>query len=226
MCCIVLKSDTAFAKDYDYAWSTKINDPETGQNFYICSFFDKESSVPFENVVSHHWQGPNSAEIYFSINETLEIYNELDPDLLEAIIWQESNYNPVCKLGSCYGLMQVNDIYHRNRANKFSKSIKSVNDWYDIDTNIKVGADLFWDILCACDGNETKALMMYNMGNRGATLYDSGVVSDYAKSVLNKRDVIKEERLRGENLWLKRLAQIQQKSLDGQLEQQKQEKIN
>lgn len=219
---IVLQSNTVFAKEYDYAWLTELKDAKTNENFYVYSFFEAELRT---DIVAHHYTGDYSAQIYYVLEEVSSIYNELDKDLLEAIIWQESNYNPYSKLGTCYGLMQINDCYHRGRASKLLIPIYSTKDWYNINTNIKVGADLFWDILCACDGNETKALMMYNMGNRGATLYDNGVISSYAKSVLQKRDIIKEERLRGEDLWLKRIAQIQQKSLDVQLEQQKQEKL-
>ena len=216
------QTTTILAKDYEFAWLTKLNDPETERDFYVFSYFREDSPDSIKNLVARHYSGDYAADIYYSLDEVAKLYDELDQDLLEAIIWQESTYNPFCKTGTCYGLMQINDKYHRGRASNFSISVNSAQDWYDIDTNIKVGADLFWDILSACDGNETKALMMYNMGNKGATLYDQGVVSSYAKSVLQKRDIIREERLKGESLWQERMEQIRQKALAAQQGPQKQ----
>lgn len=58
------------------------------------------------------------------------------PELLEAIIYHESRYQPDVENGTCKGLMQINTPCHKERMEKLE-----ITDIYDVYENVHVGAD-------------------------------------------------------------------------------------
>lgn len=119
------------------------------------------------------------------IREVASEYN-MDYFFVESIAWHESrlqqdaiNYD-----GSCIGVMQVSTRWHSERANDLGVSI------YDTYGNIKTGCDYLHELFIKYE-DPALVLMIYNMGNKGLELYNEGVISDYAMSVLEKAEVLR-----------------------------------
>ena len=58
------------------------------------------------------------------------------PELLEAIAWKESSFNPDAVNGTCKGLMQINTSVHQDKLDVYG------GDWSDPHTNIYAAAML------------------------------------------------------------------------------------
>ena len=81
---------------------------------------------------------------------------DIEPNMVKAIIKNESSFNPNAKsYVGCIGLMQVNPRYNKGNL-------------YNPETNIESGCRIFRECLDAFDGDTTKALMGYNQGIAGA----------------------------------------------------------
>lgn len=91
----------------------------------------------------------------------------LSEELLEAVAFRESTFNPNAVNGSCMGLMQINPAWQQER-------IKG-RDVMSPEVNIEVGADYLSELLE--DHNLAKALMIYN-GDDGKG------VSTYAQDIM------------------------------------------
>ena len=121
------------------------------------------------------------------IVEICKDYN-VEPALVQSIVWHESRYDPTVSNGQCIGLMQVSKKWHGERANKLG-----VKDLYDPYGNILVGVDYIHELLTKYE-DPALALMMYNMSHATAKrLYNNGIISEYAKAVLIRADKIKQE---------------------------------
>lgn len=105
----------------------------------------------------------------------------LEPELISTVIEEESDWDAevVSECGAV-GLMQVCPQWHEERM-----KILGVTDLSDPKANILVGCDYLKELSDSYNGNMCKALMVYNMGARGAELYEQGIVSTYADHVLN-----------------------------------------
>lgn len=125
-----------------------------------------------------------------------EIGAEYDicPELIQAIIERESNYNPNAKNGSCIGLMQVSEKWHTDRMEKLG-----VTDLYDPYSNILVGTDylaeLFNEAIESGRGDDLYyVLMRYNLKTSTAnSRWESGDYSDYAIKVSERASALERE---------------------------------
>ena len=102
------------------------------------------------------------------------MYQGLDPELLEAVAWQESRYNPAAKSGSCMGCMQVHTKIHADRLEAFGVTKEQMLEAF---AGMAVGASLLGDHVRAT-GDLEAALRRYNGSDHARS---------YARSVLNKR---------------------------------------
>ena len=127
----------------------------------------------------------SNAEILGYIFEVCEKYPNVDPYLVESIVYHESRFKPNATNGDCKGLMQISSKWHKERMTKLG-----VFDLYDPYTNILVGVDILNDLL---KYNDTElALMCYNMSHKKAKdLYSNGVVTQYASDVLQRAEEMK-----------------------------------
>ena len=107
---------------------------------------------------------PGEYRGYFAT--TAEQYG-LTEELLEAVAFRESTFNPNAINGSCMGLMQINPAWHQERIGG--------RDVMNPEVNIEVGADYLSELLE--DHNLAKALMIYN-GDEGKG------VSTYAEDII------------------------------------------
>ena len=136
--------------------------------------YGKEISDPEE------YMEINKVDITLEVEEACEKYGEkydICPEILEAICWRESRCQPDVSNGSCKGLMQINTSVHSERMKKLK-----VKDIYDVDGNVKVGADLLAE-LDSKNNNIAKSLDEYN-GNK------QGGKSKYTKETLTVASVL------------------------------------
>lgn len=110
-----------------------------------------------------------------------DLYPDVPASMIKAMIARESHWNPLClgDHGTSYGLMQIKPKWHQWRADKLG-----VTDWFDPYGNILIGVDLMHDYIEKYD-SLVLSLMVYNGGEKYAKVnYEAGVVSDYARGVL------------------------------------------
>lgn len=123
---------------------------------------------------------------YLGIIQTItDLYSDVDPDLVRAMIWHESRFQPNVHNGRCVGLMQVSTKWHADRAEKLG-----VTDFYDPYSNILLGVDYFSEVLTDC-GDVGLALMIYNGDSRAYDLYSVGELSSYADGILTMMKELK-----------------------------------
>ncbi len=114
---------------------------------------------------------------------------KLDPAIVTAIIWKESEFdtNAIGDNGNSLGLMQVQPRWHSERMEKLSAP-----DLLNPYQNIRVGIDYLAELYSINDDTEW-VLMAYNGGPTYANnLYSKGAVSKYAIDILDKADELRE----------------------------------
>lgn len=112
------------------------------------------------------------------------------PELLMAMIETESSGKPDATNGSCKGLMQISEKWHKDRMERLG-----VTDIYDSYGNILVGTDYLME-LAERYGDIGAVLMYYNGdSNAGKFLDGTAEMSGYAKKILARAEEL--ERLHG-----------------------------
>ena len=112
------------------------------------------------------------------------------PELLMAMCEKESSGRADAVNGSCKGLLQVNENFHKERMERLG-----VTDLYDIESNVNVAADYLLELF---EENQDiyLVLMKYNMGDAAAErLYEQGIYSKYAVSITERSEEL--ERIHG-----------------------------
>lgn len=115
----------------------------------------------------------------------------IETDIVLAIIEESSGYRPDAESGAAYGYMQVIPQMHTERIERLG--IRGILDPYG---NIAVGVDYLAELLKKYDGCYRMALTAYRWGASGAeqNYFRNGKgTSEYAESVLNRADRIREE---------------------------------
>lgn len=108
-------------------------------------------------------------------------------ELVLAIMWQESNFTPdIISETNDYGIMQINFYNH-----EWVRDTLGTTDFLDVNQNIDAGTYIISKLLLKYE-DEHKALMAYNLGERGASLnWESGIyTSEYSRGVVAKREAI------------------------------------
>lgn len=109
-------------------------------------------------------------------------------ELVLAMMWQESNFTPdtISKTND-YGIMQINVCNH-----EWLMDVLGTTNFLDVSQNIDAGTYIISKLLIKYE-DEHKALMAYNMGERGASLnWEAGIyTSNYSRGVVAKREAIK-----------------------------------
>lgn len=108
-------------------------------------------------------------------------------ELVLAMMWQESNFTPdtISKTND-YGIMQINVCNH-----EWLMDVLGTTNFLDVSQNIDAGTYIISKLLIKYE-DEHKALMTYNMGERGASLnWEAGIyTSNYSRGVVAKREAI------------------------------------
>ena len=122
-------------------------------------------------------------EIQIACNKYGEEYG-ICPELLEAIAYQESHFIETATDAkeSCFGLMQIQKISHRERMNDLN-----VTDLYDVDGNIHVATDYLSELFERYEDVGT-VLMVYHGERNAVQKSEQGIISQYAKEILERSE--------------------------------------
>lgn len=110
------------------------------------------------------------------------------PELLQAIAWKESRYDPVAMNGDCMGLMQVDCRWHGERMERLG-----VTNLCDPEGNMLVAADYLAELFAEYD--EADVVLMFYSGSSRAAEYSRGTekMSDYVWEVLEESMALERE---------------------------------
>lgn len=140
-------------------------------------------------------EGPGYDRIEDTVNQTvIEITAKVAekypicPELIQAVVFYESSNRMSARNGKCVGYMQVSEKWHFDRADRLGVSI---HDGYG---NILTGTDYLYE-LCVEYGDVALALMVYNGTSDAVKLAESGIITDYARKILELSEKL--ERLHG-----------------------------
>lgn len=127
-------------------------------------------------------------EIQIAANKYGKQYN-IAPELIEAICYRESRYQEDACNGSCKGLMQINESFHKTRMQELE-----ISDIFDIDSNIHVGSDYLAELF---DEYEDVGVVLaaYHGEKKGIENAKNGKLSKYTQAILEKSEEL--ERLHG-----------------------------
>lgn len=112
------------------------------------------------------------------------------PELLMAIAEKESKGNPDAENGSCKGLMQISEKWHKDRMKRLG-----VTDLFDESGNILVATDYLYELFKKYE-DVGMVLMVYNGDSNAKDYYNGNAeLSRYADGILERREEL--ERLHG-----------------------------
>lgn len=131
------------------------------KDFYYTTIDDKMSKILF-----YIWK-------YSKINN-------VDPFHILLIMSVESAFNPNARSNKdAYGLMQIHYVSWKGKYN-----IKSPEELYDEEFNIKLGCEIFRHYMDKMDDDFGRALFLYNTGN---LRYLTNYANDYLNQVQNNK---------------------------------------
>jgi len=137
-------------------------------------------------------------EIPEEIIELTEIVGqkyEICPELLQAIIWQESRCIPSVKNASCSGLMQINvaNSFNKNHIKEMAedKNLNYSEAIFNAEINIEAGAQLLKYLFDNYGDDPAEILMRYNGDSTNLKKYkNGGDMSQYAKDTLEISELL------------------------------------
>lgn len=162
-------------------------EPEAEPLFYVVEHEEApepEEPIRFESV-------PLDAELKDHIIDTA-LSEGIAPELIFAMIAVESDYlaDTVGDGGDSLGLMQIQPRWHGARMARLG-----CTDLLDPYQNVTVGVDFLSELIAYYDGDVTKAVIAYNMGQAGAqkNCFDRGIYSTkYSEAVFSEAAELRE----------------------------------
>jgi soluble lytic murein transglycosylase-like protein len=106
------------------------------------------------------------------------------PELLEAIAFYESSYDPEVTNGNCKGLMQVNPTVHKLR---FEEAGWSTSDWDNAYINMYIAADYLSELFEKYE-DAGIVLGIYHGESDAIEKGKSGRLSSYTKKILKRSE--------------------------------------
>lgn len=132
--------------------------------------------------------GQITKESLMSICKFIGPTYSISPELLYAMCEKESTRFVNARNGSCKGLMQINEKFHKSRMQSLN-----ISNIYDPYGNILLAAD-FMNELKKEKNNVYYNLMRYNMATTTANkLFANGQISNYALSIVSHSKVLEKE---------------------------------
>lgn len=134
------------------------------------------------------------AEI-IEITEIIGSNYDICPELLQAIIWQESRCIPTVKNASCSGLMQINVSNKFNRDNiselAEDKNLSYSQAIFNTEINIEAGVQLLKYLFENYGDDPAEILMRYNGDATNLKRYkNGGDMSSYARETLEISELL------------------------------------
>ena len=109
---------------------------------------------------------------------------DICPELLEAICYHESRFDPKVKNKNHYGLMQINVKIHKDRIEKYEYTAA---DMFEAEPNIRVGADLLAELFNLFGDDDYLVLSFYAGGWKAVENYkEYGFLLDYVTEILER----------------------------------------
>ena len=105
---------------------------------------------------------------------------DICPELVQALIETESNWDPEARNGDCIGLMQISEDWHQDRMEKYG--VTDLTDPYD---NILLGVDYLAELFRHYE-DPAMVLMVYNGDSRAWDYWETGEMSEYAAKILER----------------------------------------
>lgn len=137
---------------------------------------------PLIATVPPHYEETYINQDYVNICEEVGQEYGICPEILIALIEKESAGHPDAQSGSCKGLCQVSDRWHRDRMEKLG-----VDNIYDPEGNIRLCADYLTEI--GAEVNDMGlALMIYNGSTNAFELAERGELTHYAEWILTRSE--------------------------------------
>lgn len=129
--------------------------------------------------VTVHAESIEVPQDVIEISEELGTQYNICPELIQAICFKESRFQPDSENGGCVGMMQVSPGWHRDRMDRLGAA-----DLFDTRQNMVVGVDYLAELIGEYE-DVSITLMMYN-GDSSAEGVLAGLeeVSDYADEIL------------------------------------------
>lgn len=122
--------------------------------------------------------------------------DQVDPDLINGVIWVESRFNPLAISGAgARGLMQLMPKTEKFLAGAMGWTV-GPESWKAPRYNIRLGTHFLRRLLKAFDGREEWALAAYNAGPGNVRRFGPGRWLGYARAVQAARDAFRDGRLR------------------------------
>lgn len=106
------------------------------------------------------------------------------PELLMALIERESSGNPDAENGSCKGLCQISERWHKDRMKKLG-----VSDIYDPEGNIRLAADYLTELGAKYE-DIGLVLMVYSGTSDAESIAEAGNLTEYAEWVLTRSETL------------------------------------
>lgn len=123
------------------------------------------------------------AEIVEYAEELGAQYN-ICPELIEAIIFEESSFKADATNGNCKGLMQINSACHAKRMEKLG-----VADLYDPKQNMLVGTDYLSELFRTYEDIGTVLLIYNGSGKARVNSYEAtGKMTGYVERILARSE--------------------------------------
>ena len=119
-------------------------------------------------------------ESWYAYLEYVCEQKDICPELVQAIIETESNWDPEARNGDCIGLMQISEYWHQDRMERLG--VTDLTDPYD---NILVGVDYLQE-LTRRYVDQAMVLMIYNGDSRAWRFWETGEMSEYAAKILER----------------------------------------
>lgn len=114
------------------------------------------------------------------ISEELGAQYDICPELIQAICFKESSFQPDAESGGCVGMMQISPEWHKERMDRLG-----VLELKDTKGNMTVGVDYLAELIRQYE-DVGVVLMMYNGdSNAEDVLVGSEEVSSYADEILS-----------------------------------------
>lgn len=161
------------------------DEPIEAQNPVTVNAAAESLSETVSEPVAVIWAVPLEEELQLYIAGLCEEYH-IQPELVLAVIEQESQYNPeaIGDSGNSIGLMQIQPRWHSERMQQLG-----CTDLLNPYQNVTVGIDILAEKL---EGGLEWGLMAYNGGNQYAdSMQARGEVSEYAEAVIMLAEELK-----------------------------------
>lgn len=122
------------------------------------------------------------------ISEELGAQYDICPELIQAICFKESSFQPDAENGGCVGMMQISPEWHKERMDRLG-----VLDLKDTKGNMTVGVDYLAELIGRYE-DVGVVLMMYNGDSSAVDVFaGSEDVSAYADEILALSEELERE---------------------------------